>query len=216
MVLYGSPQTTYQGRINVMAQNTITLTYNGKVYKFPYQVIRRKRKTCAIAVNWEGDLLFRVPLHISDKQIQELAKEKTRWIIKHYEKAIAEKNKKPVSDLSDIQRALLEEQYKEAARSYIPKRTAYFQTLTGGSYQRISIRDQKTRWGSCSSKGTLSFNWRLMLAPPDILDYVIVHELCHLTHMDHSPEFWQAVEAVCPNYRNSKKWLKDHGKELVL
>lgn len=118
--------------------------------------------------------------------------------------------------LSDVQRTALEKRYKEAARSYIPKRVAYYHAMTGGTYNRITIRDQKTRWGSCSSKGTLSFNWRLMLAPPAILDYVVVHELCHLTHMNHSPMFWQAVESVCPDYKNARKWLKEHGNELVL
>ena len=122
----------------------------------------------------------------------------------------------PQSNLSEIQRTALEARYKEAARSYIPKRVAYYNPMTGGTYSRISIRDQKTRWGSCSSKGTLSFNWRLMLAPPAILDYVVVHELCHLNHMNHSKAFWQAVEAVYPDYRNARKWLKEHGSELTL
>ena len=112
--------------------------------------------------------------------------------------------------------ALWKKGYLEAAREYFPRRAAYFQTFTGGVYHRITIRDQKTRWGSCSAKGTLSFNWRLMLAPPAVLDYVVVHELCHLTHMDHSPAFWQAVAAVCPDYRIHRKWLKEHGHELVL
>ena len=105
---------------------------------------------------------------------------------------------------------------QQAAKDYFPKRAAYYLPFTGGSFQRITIRDQKTRWGSCSARGTLSFNWRLMLAPPAVLDYVVVHELCHLTHMNHSPAFWALVESVCPDYRIHRKWLKEHGQELIL
>lgn len=197
-------------------QQTITLSQNGALYTIPYTVIKSRRKTCSISLDENGALLFRVPLRTSERQIREIAEEKSRWIITHYKKACEKKDSRPHSDLSAAQRAALEARYKEAARSYIPKRAAYYQTLTGGTYHRITIRDQKTRWGSCSSKGTLSFNWRLMLAPPAILDYVVVHELCHLTHMNHSPDFWRAVETVCPDYRSARKWLKDHGHELVL
>ena len=123
---------------------------------------------------------------------------------------------RPVSGLTDAQRSALTRRYIDAAKEYFPERAAYFRQFTGGTYNRITIRDQKTRWGSCSARGTLSFNWRLMLAPPAILDYVVVHELCHLTHMDHSAAFWQAVEAVYPDYRSARKWLKEHGQELVL
>ena len=85
---------------------------------------------------------------------------------------------------------------------------------TGGTYTRITIRDQKTRWGSRSSSGTLSFNYRLMYAPRKVLDYVVVHELCHITHMNHSKEFWDMVASILPDYKESRNWLKEHGKEL--
>lgn len=142
--------------------------------------------------------------------------DKQHWIITKYLEMQEKQKNRPVSDLTDTQRTALEKRYIDAAKEYFPKRVAYFHQFTGGTYSRITIRDQKTRWGSCSAKGTLSFNWRLMLAPPAILDYVVVHELCHLTHMDHSPAFWQAVGEVYPDYRTARKWLKDHGQELVL
>ena len=197
-------------------QQTITITHNQTEYTLPYTVRKSNRKTYSISIDEEGNIIFRVPLRASNKQIMQLAEEKSHWIITHYLEIRAKKNSRPHSDLSAVQRSALENRYKEAARTYIPKRVAYYNAMTGGSYSRISIRDQKTRWGSCSSKGTLSFNWRLMLAPPSILDYVVVHELCHLTHMNHSPAFWQAVEAVYPDYKNARKWLKEHGSELVL
>lgn len=111
---------------------------------------------------------------------------------------------------------VLEKRYRDAARKYFTERVAYYHTLTGGRYTSITIRDQKTRWGSCSSRGTLSFNYRLIFAPPRVLDYVVVHELCHLTHMDHSKSFWDMVERIMPDYRVYKQWLRDHGQELTL
>ncbi len=197
-------------------QHLLHISHNGTEYTLPFTVIKSKRRTMGISINEEGEILFRVPLRTSEREIMRMAEEKGRWIITHYLEICAKKNSRPVSDLSAVQRTALENRYKEAARSYIPKRVAYYHAMTGGVYHRIAIRDQKTRWGSCSGKGTLSFNWRLMLAPPAVLDYVVVHELCHLTHMDHSPAFWQAVEAICPDYRDLRKWLKEHGNELVL
>ena len=82
-------------------------------------------------------------------------------------------------------------------------------------YGRITIRNQKTRWGSCSGKGNLNFNCLLMLAPDEIVDYVVVHELCHLIEMNHSKAFWAQVENVLPDYRERRKWLKDHGNEIM-
>lgn len=110
----------------------------------------------------------------------------------------------------------LEKRYRNAARQQFESRVAYFHRITGGNYTSITVRDQKTRWGSCSSRGTLSFNYRLIFAPPVILDYVVVHELCHLTHMDHSKNFWNMVAAVMPEYKEYRKWLREHGQELTL
>lgn len=112
--------------------------------------------------------------------------------------------------------AILERRYKNAARERFEARTAYYHAVTGGIYTSITIRDQKTRWGSCSSRGTLSFNYRLIFAPPRVLDYVVVHELCHLTHMNHSRDFWNMVASVMPDYKVYKNWLKEHGHELNL
>lgn len=109
---------------------------------------------------------------------------------------------------------VMDRRYRKAAREYFSKRCEYFRPFTGGSYSRITIRDQKTRWGSCSSTGTLSFNYRLMFAPPRVLDYVVVHELCHLTHMNHSKDFWNLVSSVQPDYKVYRTWLKEHGREL--
>lgn len=111
---------------------------------------------------------------------------------------------------------VLERRYRNAARVRLENRVAYYHSITGGHYTSVTVRDQKTRWGSCSSRGTLSFNYRLIFAPPVILDYVVVHELCHLTHMNHSKEFWNMVASVMPDYKIYRQWLRDHGSELTI
>lgn len=197
-------------------QHTLFISHEGVNYELPYNIIKSRRKTYSICIDEEGNITFRAPLRAGSKDIMKIAEEKKHWIITRYLQILAKKNSRPHTDLTDVQRSALEKRYIEAARSYIPKRVAYYSAITGGTYNRVTIRSQKTRWGSCSSKGTLSFNWRLMLAPPVILDYVVVHELCHLKHMNHSADFWKAVEAVFPDFRNARKWLKEHGNELAL
>lgn len=110
----------------------------------------------------------------------------------------------------------LEKRYRDAARQRLEERVAFYHARTGGLYTSVTVRDQKTRWGSCSSRGTLSFNYRLIFAPPQVLDYVVVHELCHLTHMNHSKDFWDKVASVMPEYKTYRLWLKEHGQELTL
>jgi len=85
----------------------------------------------------------------------------------------------------------------------------------GVAYNRLTLRDQRSRWGSCSSRGTLSFNWRLVLAPHDVLDYVVVHEVCHLLEHNHGPAFWRLVERRRPGFRDPKRWLDEHGWEIL-
>ena len=106
-------------------------------------------------------------------------------------------------------------QMTSKARQDLTERVEYFAPRIGVSYGRISIRHQKTKWGSCSSKGNLNFNCLLMLAPEAVRDYVVVHELCHRKQMNHSEAFWAEVERVLPPYREARKWLKTHGQELM-
>ncbi|MDE6738311.1 MAG: M48 family metallopeptidase [Lachnospiraceae bacterium] len=198
------------------SESTIRIQYQSKLYELPYTLIRSNRRSFSISISPDGQITVRVPMRATQKEISHLLIEKRIWIVTKYLEVQEKQRNRPVSELTDTQRLALEKRYIAAAKEYFPKRVAHFHQFTGGSYNRITIRDQKTRWGSCSARGTLSFNWRLMLAPPAILDYVVVHELCHLTHMNHSAAFWQKVESVYPDYRTARKWLKDHGQELVL
>ena len=106
-------------------------------------------------------------------------------------------------------------QLSQQAAQYIPPRVAMYAERIGVSCGRITIRHQRTRWGSCSTKGNLNFNCLLMLTPPEIIDYVIVHELCHRKEMNHSARFWALVAAVLPNYAEQKRWLREHGGVII-
>jgi predicted metal-dependent hydrolase len=105
--------------------------------------------------------------------------------------------------------------YRERAREEAYRLVEREADRIGVSYSRIAIRDQRTRWGSCSQRGTLSFNWRLVMAPISPFHYVVVHELCHLLKHEHSPAFWQLVAHLWPSYREDKAWLDEHGAELL-
>jgi predicted metal-dependent hydrolase len=110
----------------------------------------------------------------------------------------------------------LERWYRRAARAEIEPRLQRACALAGTSYSRLTIRGQRTRWASCSRSGAMSFNWRLLLAPEAVLDYVVWHEVCHLEVMDHSPRFWRLVASRSPGYREQLRWLKVNGATLVL
>jgi predicted metal-dependent hydrolase len=110
----------------------------------------------------------------------------------------------------------LERWYRRAAREEIGWRLQRACSLAGSSYSKLTIRGQRTRWASCSRTGAMSFNWRLLLAPEPVLDYVVWHEVCHLEVMDHSPRFWALLSRRCPDCREHARWLRRHGQTLVI
>lgn len=111
-------------------------------------------------------------------------------------------------------RAILEKWYRQKAKKYFTARLPLLSDLVNKDVKNVSIRSQRTRWGSCSSRDTISLNWRLIMAPLVASDYVIYHELAHLTHLNHSKKFWSLVEDYCPNYKEAEVWLKKHHKLL--
>lgn len=117
---------------------------------------------------------------------------------------------------ADGPEAAIERWYRRAARDEITPRVAEATAALGVTAERITIRNQRSRWGSCSATGALSFNWRLLLGPADILDYVVWHEACHLVHLDHSARFWALLATHRPDYRRQQRWLRRHGATLVL
>ena len=173
-----------------------------------YRIIRSRRKTLAIEITPRGEILVRCPLRMANRDIARFVSEKQDWIRSHLARLSA----------APLLPALTEEELQslaEQARGFFPARTAHFAAILGVTYGRITIRSQHTRWGSCSAAGNLNFNCLLMLSPPQVRDYVVVHELCHRKEMNHSPRFWALVESLLPDYRRQKQWLKANGGALL-
>lgn len=190
--------------------------------KIEYELTRMNRKTLAIHLDEEGMLVVKAPKMMSDKFIMDFINSKQEWIFKRYQKAkfvqknrivlcegatVPFKNGEIVIDNVEKTRKWLIE---EARYEFIEKATQYSKIM-GVEFNRIYIREQKTRWGSCSTKKNLNFNWKLIMMPEVILDYVVVHELAHLIEMNHSQNFWNQVKVICPQYKECRKWLKTNG-----
>lgn len=186
-----------------------------RVFIVEVTIIRSNRKTVAIRVNADLSVTMKVPLGASKREVEKILREKESWIIKHQTEIIRRKTEYEAICGPKLTDADIRE-LANRARVYIPERVAYYAPIVGVKYGRITIRNQKTRWGSCSSKGNLNFNCLLMLAPKEVLDYVVVHELCHRKEMNHSAAFWNEVAKVIPNYKQSVKWLKTEGRMLIM
>lgn len=177
------------------------------------EIIRSSRKTMSLEVTKDGRVLVRAPYKMPETRIRAFVEEKKEWLGRNVEKMEQRRQKKEQAG------AVTEEQRRagtEAARAKIAERAAYYAPILGVTYKRITVRDQKSRWGSCSGKGNLNFTWKLILTPPEILDYVVVHELCHRLEMNHSDRFWSHVERILPDYRERRAWLKKNGWLLDL
>ncbi len=168
-----------------------------------YRVVRSKRKTLAIEVSIDGTVTVRCPFGCRDSQIAHFVEQQADWI----EKAKMTQRQKALKRPPEPD----EEQViflKNTARQYIPKRVEYFEELTGLKSASVKITSAKGRFGSCGPKNNLCFSYRLMLYPKAAIDYVIVHELCHTVHHNHSKEFWDLVEQVMPDYKKLRNLLK--------
>ena len=177
-------------------------------------VIRSNRRTIAIQVNPDLTVTVRAPRCATQREIDRILREKQPWIQKHMEQMKEKRAQYDAMEMDGLTDAECR-QLKQKAQAYIPERVEYFANIMGVDYGRITIRKQKTRWGSCSGKGNLNFNCLLMLAPPEVIDYVVIHELCHRKEMNHSRAFWREVEKVMPDYKKSVLWLKNQGSMLI-
>lgn len=197
-------------------------------------IIREKRRSATYRFLPNGIIEVKAPLRMPKEYILSFFSSREKWVEQQFKKAAKDKEK------IERQAAEAETQIKEllagyglpseklqltaelfqklaaAALDYFSERTAYYADMIGVTYGRISIRVQQTRWGSCSSKGNLNYNCLLMLAPPEVRDSVIVHELCHRIHMNHSDAFWNEVYRCMPDYAQHRKWLNEHQKTLYL
>ena len=173
-----------------------------------YTLIRSSRKTISIVIRPNGEVEVRCPRRCSKRDVDAFLVSKEDWIRRHLE-TIAQRPQIP---------ALSPEQLRELAKqaaAILPERVQHFANIMGVTVGRITIRSQRTRWGSCSAQGNLNFNCLLMLCPEEVRDYVVIHELCHRKHLNHSADFWAEVERYCPDYRIHRKWLKDNGAVLI-
>ncbi len=179
--------------------------------KYEYVLKRSKRKSISVEISREAKIIVRAPLKMSVKDIEAFLNSKSQWIDKHLSDA---KDK-----LATMSRKLSEAEKNELrknAKIVITKRVEYFAKIMNVQYNRISIKFQKTRFGSCSTKKNLNFNALVALMPSEILDYVIVHELAHLIEMNHSKRFWKEVENILPSYKTQRKWLKENGTKYMM
>ena len=176
------------------------------------QIVKSRRKTISIQIKDSETVIVKAPNRVSKREIQEVLEKHRKWIgEKLLEAKKQEKETEKIRKLSDIELRELTERAGEVFK----RKVEYYAPLVGVTYGRITIRNQRTRWGSCSSKGNLNFNVALMRAPIEILEYVVVHELCHRLYLNHSKEFWKEVERVLPDYRVREKWLKENGTKLM-
>lgn len=183
--------------------------------KYEIQIIRSNRRSIALEIRPDLKILVRAPYRASDRDIQQFVSEKSEWLEKHLEivrrrrEELESRPRQPALTRDELQSLAVK------ATRVIPERVRYFAPIVGVDYGRITIRNQRTRWGSCSGKGNLNFNCLLMKTPPEVVDYVVVHELCHRKEMNHSPRFWAEVERVLPEYRKARGWLKENGGDII-
>ena len=175
-------------------------------------VKRSSRKTLGLEVRENGEIFARIPEKLSDRSLKSFIEKERDWIIKKSELVKWEREHRQTTNATPVQELTSEE--IENISQKIVDRVRFYQKKMGVTVGRVAIRNQKTRWGSCSSAGNLNFNWKLVLMPPELLDYVVVHELAHRKEMNHSPRFWAIVEKELPDYCNRREKLKILGRQL--
>ena len=177
-----------------------------------YTIIKSFRKSYSITVERDGTVTIRAPFFMSEKKINKIIDERKKWI-ERAQKKIANRAER-LNSLTPITSDEIDS-LKAGAKPIIEEKVRLFADKIGVKYGKITIKNQKTRYGSCTAKGNLNFNCLIMLMPEKIIDYVIVHELCHIKEMNHSRRFWNEVESILPDYKERRKWLKLNGNILI-
>ena len=172
------------------------------------QVIRSARKTIGLHVKEDGAIFLRIPNRLSARALQDFLNREQSWIWQKAEQMQSRIKQRETTGATPVEQLSREE--LEKIKEKIGSRVNYYSKIMGVTVGRITIRNQKTRWGSCSSKGNLNFNYQLYYLPDELLDYVVVHELSHRRHMNHSADFWEEVEKYCPDYKTYRKRLKEY------
>lgn len=183
-----------------------------KIGEYNVEVRRSKRKSAAIKITADMQIVVFVPLYVSDNEIERMVILKSKWIDEHMLKV-----QSTIDERSKLEKITFEQikELADQAVEYIPKRVKYYAEKENFIYNKITIKNLVSRWGSCSTKGNLNFNCLLMLTPDYVIDYIVVHELCHLREMNHSEKFWAEVEKIMPDYQRAELWLKQNGGNLI-
>lgn len=183
-----------------------------KIGEYNVEVRRSKRKSATIKITADMQIVVFVPLYVSDNEIERMVISKSKWIDEHMLKV-----QSTIDERSKLEKITFEQvkEFADQAVEYIPKRVKYYAEKENFVYNKITIKNLVSRWGSCSTKGNLNFNCLLMLTPDYVIDYIVVHELCHLREMNHSEKFWAEVEKIMPDYQRAELWLKQNGGNLI-
>lgn len=188
-----------------------------------YIIERKAVRHARINVNEKKEVRFIIPKSFSEDEIQRLIVQKSDWIkdkLAFFEKEeildfelpkanilyLGEAHPKPKTDVVKW--------YRKEAKNYLSKRTEFLAKKNNFKYNRLFVRDSQNKWGNCSKENNISLNWRLIKAPPQVIDYVILHELCHSVILKHTQAFWLKLSTVCPSYNEQAEWLKKYGKSL--
>ena len=207
----------------------------------PYKIVRSKRKTLALTIDSEAQLIARAPMKLGEDVIKDFIRKKEKWIIDKQRQVMDYATKQSAFILEDGENVLyfgksyavlrrdtseiaIEGNFlivpetmtldgfaawmKEQGNDIIRERVDYYANLLGVKYSSIKMSEAKRRWGSCGTGNTLNFAWRLVMCPQSVIDYVVVHELSHITYKDHSAKFWTRVATVIPSYKEAQDWLR--------
>jgi predicted metal-dependent hydrolase len=171
------------------------------------KLIRSRRRTLAIEVNKKAELIVRAPLRVSERQINAFVWKSRAWIEQTQQEVRGKIEQGAVRRSKD---PFDEPWYRDRAAQIIPERVEYYAGQLGLEYTRVRISGAKRIWGSCSAKNSLSFSWRLAMAPMEIIDYIVVHELTHTIHRNHGKLFWRRVGKTIPDHQRRRRWLRNN------
>lgn len=175
--------------------------------EFLITVKRSSRKTLGLEIKENGQIFARIPARLSDRNLKSFIEQQREWIIKKSALVEWEREHRQTTNATPVQN-LTSDEIEDISRKIV-ERVRFYQMKMGVTVGKITIRNQKTRWGSCSAKGNLNFNYQIYYLPDELLDYVVVHELAHRRHMNHSEEFWKEVGKYFPMYQQCRKKLRE-------
>lgn len=178
--------------------------------KYNLKIIRSRRKSIGIEIKSDLSVIVRTPYFLSDNAIKKVVFEKETWIDKKIEQI---KNKSSLSLPTFTQKEI--EELREQTKTLITPKAEYYAKILNVNFNKLSVKKQTSVWGSCSAKQNINFNLLLCLCPDQVIDYIVVHELCHLKELNHSKRFWNEVENLLPNYKSARLWLKANGSALI-